>query len=351
MKGKISVVFLVFFALLTLTACGRSEEASGEGVQENNGSNTSLNEETLVLRLGHVTQTSHPYHMAAEYYANLVEEKSEGNIQIEIYPSRQLGGDLDMLEMIQNGSLDAGFISSSVFSGQTPVMDALQLPFLLDSYEVFAEAIKTDTAHKMLDSLEEINLKGLGINESGMRHVGSNIAPVQSPDDMQGLKIRVAESPLMLDIFRTLGAEPTPMPYGEIYSGLQTGVIDAHEANLPAYIDENFHEVTKYVALTAHFPWPNINIMNLDLFNSLSAEHQQILIEAGKETQVWIVEQLRQVDDESLKKLVETDTQVEELENVQLFLEEVKPVYDKYMEKHPLIQEFVKQVELIKADQ
>lgn len=126
--------------------------------------------------------------MAAEHFKEIVEEESNGSIKIEIFPSRQLGGDIEMLEMLQNGSLEAGFISSSVFSVSTPVMDGLQIPFLLDSYEVFGEAIQTETAQKMLDRLEKNNLKGLGIKESGMR---------QSPKDLEGLSIRVTKSPLM----------------------------------------------------------------------------------------------------------------------------------------------------------
>lgn len=363
MNSKPLFIFLSIMVFLVLSACGEeqtgganpegtSEEVTNEEEANKTETNTSENGtiDTLTFRLGHVTQETHPYHLAAEYYANLVNEKSGGSIEFEIYPARQIGGDLDMLEMIQNGSLEAGFITTSVFSGSTPVLEGLQLPFLFDSYETFGEAMQTDTAQKMLDELEELGLKGLGINESGMRHIGSNLSPVQLPADMQGLKIRIAESPLMLDIFKTLGADPTPLPYGEIYSALQQGVIDAHEANLPAYVDENFYEVTEYITLSAHFPWPNANIMNLELFNSLSEEQQQILEEAGKETSVWIIDQLKNADNESLEWLEEQGVNYEELENVDKFLEVLEPVYEDYSSKHPLIQEFVDIVEEIKSN-
>ncbi|KIL45075.1 TRAP transporter substrate-binding protein [Jeotgalibacillus soli] len=340
---KKSLLWAAILCLLVLSACG-SEGSSGEA----EGSSTGDSGDTITLRLGHVTQDTHPYHLAAEKYAELVNEKSAGKIEIEIFPARQLGGDVDMLQSIQNGSLDAGFITTAVFSGSTPVLDGLQLPFLIDSYEVFEKTLETETIQKMLESLEDINVKGLAINESGIRHIGSNISQIQSPDDMQGLKIRVAESPLMTDIFNELGASPTPMPYGEIYSSLQTGVIDAHEANLPAYLDEKFDEVTEYITLTGHFPWPNANIINLDKFNSLSEEHQQILEESAKEASKWIITELKTVDEQSIEELKAKGENIEELENRESFVEKVQPVYDKYSENHELIKELIEEVNKIK---
>ncbi|WP_158738070.1 TRAP transporter substrate-binding protein [Alteribacillus sp. YIM 98480] len=343
MKLRLTLLFLIL--VLILSACG------GSGEIEADTDNSEDSSETVEIRLGHVTQTTHPYHLAAEHFAEQVEKESDGNIQIEIYPSRQLGGDVEMLEMLQNGSLEAGFISSSVFSGSTPVMDGLQLPFLLDSYEVFGQAIQSETADKMLDRLEEINLKGLGINESGMRHMGSNISPIQTPEDLDGLSIRVAESPLMQSIFSTLGADPTSMAYGEIYSALQTDVIDAHESDLSAYVAENFYEVTDYITLTKHFPWPNINVFNLDFYESLSEENQQILEKAGEETQMWILERLVDLDEEALQELNNEGVHVEELEDISSFRDKVQPVYEEYAEKDPLIEEFISTVEEIKSDQ
>ncbi|WP_017729036.1 TRAP transporter substrate-binding protein [Halalkalibacterium ligniniphilum] len=338
--------FIALFGLIFLMAC--NSELTNESGSNDATASDGENEEAVTFRLGHVTQTSHPYHMAAEHFAELVHEKTGGTINFEIYPARQLGGDLDMLEMIQNGSLDAGLITSGVFSGSTPVMDGLQLPFLIDSYETFGKAVESETAQKMLDSLESLGLKGLGINESGMRQLGSNVSEIQSPEDFKGLKIRVVESPLMLDIFNSLGASPTPMPYGEIYSSLQTGVIDAHEANLPAYNDENFYEVTEYITLTNHFPFPNINVMNLATFQSLTEEQQTALQEAGKETSLWIVEQLVEVDNGSLETLRESGQNIAELENVEPFIEMVTPIYEQYAEKDPLIAEFIETVNQIK---
>ncbi|WP_134704712.1 TRAP transporter substrate-binding protein [Ammoniphilus sp. YIM 78166] len=346
-KFKKSFALLLSASLLLLSACG--SQSSGTGTSANPpAAGTTEEAKPVTLRLGHVTQTSHPYHLAAEDFAKRVNEKSGGTIKVEIFPARQIGGDRDMLEMIQNGSLEMGFITNAVFSGFTPVMDGVQLPFLINSYEVFQKAKDSEPALKMLASLESLGLKGLAINESGMRHIGSNKAPVKTPQDLKGVKIRVAESPLMLDIFNTLGASPTPMPYGEIYSSLQTGVIDAHEANLPAYIDEKFDEVTKHISLSGHFPWPNINVVNLNTFNSMSPDQQKAMQEAAKETSDWIVQQLIEVDKKSLEGLKAKGAQVDEQIDVDAFVEAVQPVYEKYAQKDPLIKEFIEAVEKIK---
>lgn len=356
--------FLVLLALLFLfviTACGGGEESSTDSDDSSNDTedinnnsseetDTSSSEETIEFRLGHAVQgENHPYHMAAKHFAELVDGKSNGEIQIEIFPGGQLGGELDMLEMVQNGTLDGALISASIFSGSTPVMDGLTIPFLFDNYTTFNEALKTDVAQQMLDSLEELQLKGLGFNNAGMRHVGSNVAPVETPDDFSDLKIRVMESPLMLDIFETLGANPTPMAYGELYSALQTGVIDAHETNLISFTDENFHEVTEYISLLSIYPTPNINIMNLATFNELSEDHQQIIQEAGLETSSWIVEQMEEIDQEALEELKnDLNKNINEIDDMQPFINKVQPVYEEYSSKHELIAEFISTVEEIK---
>ncbi|MGM8212938.1 TRAP transporter substrate-binding protein [Virgibacillus sp. W0430] len=351
MKKSVAVLFMIFVLLLILiSACAgknsSTDSTSSSGTDDT--SNTKSNE-IVELRLGHAVQgENHPYHMAARHYVELVEEKSDGEIRIEVFPGGQLGEELDMLEMVQNGTLDGALISASIFSGSTPVMDGLTIPFLFDNYSTFNEALKTDVAQEMLNSLEDLQLRGLGINNAGMRHVGSNVAPVENPEDFTDLKIRVMESPLMLDIFDTLGANPTPMAYGELYSALQTGVIDAHETNLITFTDENFHEVTEYISLLSIYPTPNINIMNLSTYNELSDEQKQILTEAGHETSTWIVEQMEEIDKKALKELNELDKNINEIEDMQPFIDKVQPVYEEYGNKHPLIKEFITEVENIK---
>src|SRR5699024_733968 len=278
----------------------------------------------------------------------LVNEKTDGDIEITIYPGGQLGGEVDMLEMVQNGTLDSALISASVFSGSTGVLDGLTIPFLFDSYETYNKALETDVAQEMLDSLVDLNVKGLGFNNAGMRHIGSNIEPIEVPDDFSGLKIRVMESPIMLDIFNTLGANSTPMAYGELYSALQTGVIDAHETNLITFTEEKFHEVTEYISLLGVYHTPNVTTFNLETFNSLSEEQQAVLEEAGKETSLWMVGQMQDIDEVALEELEELGKNINEIDDMVPFIEKVQSVYEKYGDKDPLVRKLIDEVESIK---
>lgn len=346
MKKSVFLAILLIGALVFAAGCGGSGDSAGSnGASDNDGQ-----AKTVTFKLGHVTQVSHPYHKAALAFKEKVEKKSNGRIKIEIYPARQLGGDRDMLEQIQNGSLDMGLISSAVFSGFTPILDGLQLPFLMENYDVLDKAVKTEEAKALLKGLERINVKGLAFYDAGFRHFTTVDHPINKPEDLKGLKLRVVESPLMLDIFNTLGASPTPMPYGEIYSALQSGVIDGLEMDLSAIWAEKHYEVAKYVSLSSHFSFPTVNIMNLDKWNSLSEEDQRIFKEAAWETIDENHNLLRSIDQECLNKIKEKGINVHEIDDLTPFKEATLSVYEKYMAKDPLIKDFVEKVEEIKSE-
>ncbi|MEW6276234.1 MAG: TRAP transporter substrate-binding protein [Bacillota bacterium] len=342
MKKKISL-FLGFMLVLTLLAgCGQQKTTEPPKPADS--------QKTITFRLGHVCQTEHPYHYASKYFADQVAEKSKGRIKIDIYPARQLGGDRDMLEMIINGSLDMGSISTCIFGGFTPLLDAYQLPFLIDSYEVLDKAIPGKASDELLKGLEAINVKGLGVYDAGMRYLVMRKSPINSLADMKGLKLRVSEAPLLVDIFNAIGASPVPMPYGEIYSALQTGVIDGIEMDLSALVVEKHFEVAKYVTESGHYTWPFALIMNKKAWDSLSAEDKKIFEEAAKATYAFNHQNIRELDAKSLAFLKEKGVQFNKLsaEAVKAFREAEKPVYEKYTKKDARIQAFVDEVNALK---
>src|SRR5690625_1952735 len=161
---RLSLVAALFTLIILLVGCGKGDTTEGT---DNSGESSSG--DNVELRLGHVTQESHPFHIGAQHFADLVEEKTNGEVTIKIFPSRQLGDDRELLEQIINGSLDMGVISSPLFGGYTPILDSLQLPFLINSYELEREAITSSEMEAMLDSLSDsIGVKGLGIFEGGI---------------------------------------------------------------------------------------------------------------------------------------------------------------------------------------
>ncbi|MCB1754114.1 MAG: TRAP transporter substrate-binding protein [Gammaproteobacteria bacterium] len=307
------------------------------------GAQAALAETTI--KLGHVTQHSHPFHIGAEMYQQEVKERSNGDLNIKIYPARQLGDDKQLIEGVRLGTVDAAIISSAVFSGFTPVMDALQLPFLIESYDDLSKALTSQAAFDMLDSLEELGLKGLGYYEGGLRNLLVSDHAVSGLEGMKGLKIRVVPAPLHLDIWKAIGASPTPMAYGEIYTSLQTGVLDGAEINITSVYSEKLYEVAKHMTRSKHYFWPGVMVINPRFFDRLSEEQQKILIDAAHETigrQVAAAEEQEVVAE---KALIEAGFEIHEVSSSAELKEAVQPVVNDYAAKHPLIKAFVEQVE------
>ncbi|WHH59260.1 TRAP transporter substrate-binding protein [Petroclostridium sp. X23] len=354
-KLKKLISFICIAALLlSLIGCSsasKTDESQGPDTKADASQGTDAKKEkTYKIKLGHVTQESHPYHLTSMKFAELVKEKSEGRIDITIYPARQLGGDKDLIEMVQNGSLEMGAISSSIFEGFTPLLTALQLPFLLESYDTIDKVIPSDASNALLDGLDEIGIKGLGIYDSGFRYFINPKASVASLEDLKGKVYRVAEAPLLIEIYKALGASPTPIPYGEIYTALQTGTVDGADMDMPAIVAEKHYEVAKYVTISGHFSWPFALVMNPELFNSMSAEDQKIITDAAKECYEYNHKIIREMDDKSktdLEKEGVTFNTISDKEKEEL-KQAVSGIYDQYTAKDKRILDFVDEVKKYK---
>lgn len=342
---------MIIGCLAVLTACG-----GGSASNTNSGNTGSAEGQTpsadakVTIKIAHVASEQNVYHQAVKSFTDKATELSNGTIEFKIYPGGQLGGDRDMLESVQNGSLDAGYISLGIFEGITPVFTALQLPYIIDSYETGYKAMTSETAQKALDSLSEDNLKGLAIVENGMRVLGNNVRPIRAPEDFQGLKLRSPEAGLQLEMFKALGASPTPMPYPEIYTSLQTGVMDGQDQYLMTWVTDKFSEVIKYLSVTKMYTWPAIITINKEKFDSLSDDQKKALEEAASYAQKAIYDQLEGFDQQALDELKKNpNIQIEEGIDMKPFEEKVKPLYETYAQKDPLVQEMIETIENIKA--
>ena len=282
------------------------------------------------FRLGHVTATTHPFHDGAVRFADAVAKATNGAVKVNIFPSRQLGDDIALLQQVQMGGVDCGVISQAVFTTSVPAMNALQLPFLIPNYQAAARVYPSDAAVKLLEKLAPLNMRGLGIYEGGFRHFLSTKGMVQSLADMKGLKTRVGQSPLQIDIFRALGASPTPMAYGEVYTALQTKTIDAVEINVSSIYGEKFYEVGKFYTLTGHYMWPGLLVINKTKLEGLPADQQRAIIEAAKASVEPQVLKAAQDEGTQLAEIKKQGVQVSPIANIQPFKDATKSVYDKY---------------------
>jgi len=353
---KLSVLFLIMLLALslTLTGCGGGEKPAGEepSTEEPAADQTASNE-VIELKFGHVVQTTHPVHESAVYFADKVKEFTNGRIQIKIFPARQLGDDISLFQQVQEGALDMACPSAAPLASFTNVATAFQMPFLGNDYDLNAKLYASDEFQTLLSGFDEVNVKAFGAFQGGRRHIVGTKGFLKTPADMKGVKIRVAETPLLIDMFKALGASPTPMPYGEIYTGLQNQIIDAVEMDITALLVEKHYEVAKYVTKDAHYVWPMIVMMSVNKWNSLSPEDQDAIKRAYAETITWDAENLKKRDTEAEEELKAKGVQFYEpnAEEVKALNEASATVIQKYCDANQKVADFVKYAQSVKAGQ
>lgn len=296
----------------------------------------------VTLRLGHAVFEAHPIHDTAVRFKEAVERISNGDIKVEIYPARQLGGVKELAEGVQFGTIDMTVNSTSAYSTLEPSIDAFQLPGLIPDYEGFVTMAKSPEARAIMDTLEKHNMVALSLSEGGQRHFMTVDKPVESLADMKGLKTRVAPNKMFLDAWSAVGVNPTPMAYGEVYSALETGALDAVEINLTSIESEKYYEVAKGVTLTGQYFWPSFLLINKARFDALTPEQQAEMRQAADEIiepQVMAVKDLDAKVMEHLKELnipVVTPSEEFKAELAAAFA----PVVEKYEASDPLIAAF-----------
>lgn len=305
--------------------------------------------EPVTLRLGHAVLEAHPNHDTAVRFKEAVERLSNGEITIEIFPSRQLGDVKELMEGVQLGTVDMTVNASSALATLEPSVDAFQLPGVIPSYEGFAALAVSEPARAIMDTLEKHDMIALGLYDGGQRHFMTVGAPVTSMDGFKGLKTRVAPVKLFLDIWSAVGTNPTPMAYGEVYSALETGTLDAVEINLTSIESEKFFEVSKGVTLTGHYFWPSFMLINKGVFDGLTPEQQTAMREAAKEITEPQVMAVKALDEVVIGHLEERNIPVVTPDEAfaAAFREAVAPVVTAYRTSDPLIEAFVAEAEAL----
>ena len=313
---KKTITILIILAMLTALSISASAESP-----------------EIVLRLAETQTETYPATMGAIEFARLVNERSEGRIKIECYTGGQLGGDEQaIIEQVQFGAIDLTRVNLAPMTEFAPILNLFQMPFLFENSEHMYKVIDSELGQQMLDSVENSNFVGLALYEAGTRNFYNSVRPITCLDDIKGLKLRTTQSQLIIDMVEALGAVPTPMAFGEVYSSLQTGVIDGAENNWVSY-DQNSHfEVAKYLTLDAHTAPPEILIMSKMSFDRLSPEDQQLIRQAAKDSLLYEREQYSIVEQASIDKVTADGTGVEvsELTNRAEFEEAVAPLYEVY---------------------
>jgi len=296
------------------------------------------------LKLGHTGAPNHHYNLTCEKFVEAVKQKSNGEIEIKIFPSDQLGNQRQLVEGAQLGTVDMVLTSDSQLSSFIDAFGALNLPFLFRDINHVAKAMDGEVGEYFSKEAEKKGIVILGYWENGFRHVSNSKRPIEKLEDLKGLKLRTPNSQVTLASFKALGALPTPMSFGEIYSALQLGTVDGQENPVAHILTQKWYEVQKYFSLTSHQHNVEPLCMSKIIFDSLKPEYRKILLETAKEHAA--VSRTMVTEDEA-KQLEELKTKiaVNAIDDLGPFQEACKPVYDDARKKYGAIVDQILTVE------
>lgn len=264
----------------------------------------------LILKAGHSTTTDEPYHLGLEEMARIVREKTDGRVEIRIYPSMQLGSEKAMIEGLLLGTLDIVVTANGSVTNFAPEMGILDLPFLFESREHLYSVMDGEVGDTLRRSLEERGFHLLGFYEAGVRHIMTSGKPIHSIDDLAGLKIRTMPVPAHIASFNAFGANAVAIDYGELYGGLQTGLIDGAEAANTNYNNKKFYEVAPHWAQVGWVMLAANLMMSEARFHALPPEVQAVLSEAGRRSALLERKLYAASDSELLDVLIDKGVKV-----------------------------------------
>lgn len=279
---KLSVVLCLLLALSLIftAACSKTTPSTGSGENKD--------DKVIIIKYATVGPDEHQYTIASRKFKEIIEEKSGGKIKVELYPNAQLGGEREMAEGVKLGTIQMTTVTSDgALPAWVPETQIFSIPYLFRDREHVYKALDGELGKFLEEKFLEKGFKHLGFVELGFRHFTNNVREIKEPADMKGLKIRVQEAPIWFALIEALGATPTPIAFNELYTALQQGVVDGQENPLATIRSMKFYEVQKYLTLDAHTYAPGSVLINPDFFNSLSEEHQRLIIEAVNEMKVY----------------------------------------------------------------
>jgi tripartite ATP-independent transporter DctP family solute receptor len=285
-------------------------------------------------KFAHTMSTSDTMHQAVLKFAELVKAKTNGALEVAVFPSGQLGNDSQILQGARMGSIDMAMTGNPFHTTFEPSLNVLDLPFLFQDFSHAYRVLDGDIGKEVLSRLEKHGLKGLGFLEIGFRNLTNSKRAVKEPGDMSGLKIRVTPNPAHVAAFKLLAAIPTPMPFTEVYMALKTGTVDGQENPTTLIHGQKFYEVQKFMSITMHAYTVSEVSMNLKKFQSLPAAQQKALGEALAEAAVYHRKLNRDLEGSLLKEMEQKGLQVIAEPNRQAFAGVVsKPVQEEYAGK------------------
>ncbi len=318
----------------TSTDSTKEETSTSTDSAKEEASTDEMSSETFELKLGHIMTPEHPNGLGAEKFAELVEEKTGGNVKVSVFPSSQLGNEKDIFDAVAMGMVDfaiLGYGEPAKRYAPTLIFDA---PFLAEDREHLVRIFNDSIVQEIFDDMAaEIDVRAIGPFYYGTRYLTTSEKAVHGPEDLEGMKIRTPDQPLYVSTMKAMGGTPVPMAFPEVYLALQQGVIDGQE-NPPATIATNkFYEVQSYLMKTAHIMGGNCIYVSEDTMSKLPAEYQEAIIEAGKEAADFINQTAFEAEDMYLKEIEENGVTIVEDVDRDAFIAGAQDLYSEYEKK------------------
>lgn len=302
---KIEAFALLVVGLLlaaVVAGCGVRGGGAGGGGGENG------EEQTYKIQLSHVVAPETPKGLAAEKFKELVEEKTDGRVTVQVYPNSELYGDEDELQAIQSGAVQMLAPTTSKFTTITPKFQVLDLPFIYDSYEDIPEVTAKDTEIGKLiyenEDLADRDTKVLALWVDGLKQFAAN-DPIREPDDFQGLKIRVQPADVLRSMFEAWGAQTVNISFGELYTALEQGVADGHENPYSVIYGSKANEVQDYITESNHGANVSVAVINQEFFDSLPKDLQQDVVEAAEEAAEYNLEVAEEENEKGKQQILD----------------------------------------------
>ncbi len=280
------------------------------------------------VKLGHVGEPGSLLAASTEEYAKRVNARLAGKVKVVVFGSSQLGGDKEMLQKVKLGTLDM-VLPSTVMSSEVDLFGMFEMPYLVKDREHMKRIEQAVFWPRLAPEAEKKGLRIIAVWENGYRNITNNKRPIKTPDDLKGIKLRVPEGKWRVKMFQAYGANPSPMKFSELFTALQTGVMDGQENPLTQIYSAKLQEVQKYLSLSGHVYTPSYLIVGSRKWATLPADVRKILEDTARETQAFVYETAAREETELLAKLKQAGMQVNEVDK-DAFFAASKPIYEEF---------------------